>query len=319
MGPVDTIVRQQLDLSSTSWSIGVLGALAEFHRDDGEPCTNGGTCVVTERGALSLVLPNATRAIAYEVVTQNVGTWNHGVALCLPRAECRMSARGTIAEAGEDRHAIRPQDRESILFDIGLGSPYCDFYVRTSDPGQIAVLRAAVGKSLMDCSHDLVREIPRWSPHRVFVSRLGRIEVYQPIPAHGSITPSGPHTHLLPKLLRTNRTHSANLGIPEDMVPCAIAYPANPVKDEHGNPKPFDAAEHEAFQTLYENYAEMDMRQVKRAVSNAVRSGRPPEPAAFSSRRQRLAARVTLRQLVCTDGRSPALDAWRQAFEVALR
>ena len=143
MNTVDGIVKQQLALPSTSWSIGVLGALAEFHRDDGEPCTNGGTCVMTERGALKLEVPPSTRAIAYEVVTQNVNMWNHGVALCLPREECEMTCRRAISEIGPDREAIRPQDRESILFDIGLGSAYCDFCVRTGDPEQISTLRAS--------------------------------------------------------------------------------------------------------------------------------------------------------------------------------
>ena len=37
------------------------------------------------------------------------------------------------------------------------------------------------------------------SPHRVFVSRVGRIEVFQAIPSANGKSPEGPHTHVLPK------------------------------------------------------------------------------------------------------------------------
>jgi hypothetical protein len=46
--------------------------------------------------------------------------------------------------------------------------------------------------------------------HRVFLSRVGRAEVYQAIPLPDAKRPDGPHTHVLPKLLRAGRTHSAN-------------------------------------------------------------------------------------------------------------
>ena len=47
------------------------------------------------------------------------------------------------------------------------------------------------------------------NPHRVFISRLGRIEVYQPIPPPSGKSPEGPHTHVLPRLLQSRRTHPA--------------------------------------------------------------------------------------------------------------
>ena len=317
--PVRELVMRELRVASTSWSVGVLGALAEFHRDENEPCTHGGTCVVTARGALRLDVAPATRAIAYEVVTQNVDSWNHGVALCLPQASSEMNGRRVITELGRDHESIRPEDRDSILFDLGLGSPYCDFGVRTSAPERIAQLRAGVGTSLFDPAHDLVNDIPRWSPHRVFMSRLGRIEVYQRIGAPNGMTPDGPHTHLLRKLLRTQRTHSANLALPDGLVPCVTFYPENPVRDDHGHPRPFDATTHEAFQALLGAYGEADAVAVKRAVCNAVRNGLSPESLPLTARRHRTACRIALRQMLYTDGTSPSLSVWREAYEPALR
>ncbi len=318
---VRALVTHQLSLASTSWSIGVLGALAEFHRDDRETCTHDGAgCVVTTRGAIKLSLSAGIRACAYELLSANPESWQHGIALCLPSDESMMHRRRVITELGPDHGAIRPADRDALLFDLGLDSPYCDFHVRTADPEQIVRLRAAVGLSLFDTRHDLLHQIPLLSPHRVFVSRLGRIEVYQRIGAPGGVTPEGPHTHLLPKLLRRHRTHSANVAVPAGWVACATLYPANPVRDDHGLPKPFDAAQHDAFQSLLETHGEPDSINVKHMIWKAVRDGAAPDALAhLSARRHRIACRIALRQLLHSDGHTPPLAAWRAVFDPAAR
>lgn len=315
------LVVQQLTLASTSWSIGVLGALAEFHRDEAETCVSAGAgCVVTARGALMLAIPRAARAYAYEMLAAHPESWHHGVALCLPGDACMMHCRRVITELGPDRNAIRPEDRDGILFDLGLGSAYCDFHVRATESQHIARLRESAGTSLFDARHGLFDDIPHMSPHRVFASRLGRVEVYQRIGAPGGSTPDGPHTHVLPKILRCNRTHSANIPIPAGWVACATLYPANPVRDDRGLPKPFDAAQHYAFQSLLEAYGEPDSVDVKRAVWQAVRGGAAPDALGnLPARRQRVACRIALRQLLHSDGLSPLLAAWRAAFDAPAR
>ena len=72
------------------------------------------------------------------------------------------------------------------------------------------------------------------NPHRVFISRIGRIEVYQPIPPPSGKSPDGPHTHVLPKLLKSGRTHAATEPIPEGWIPCAHLYPQHPARDAGG-------------------------------------------------------------------------------------
>lgn len=318
---VAQLVAAQLALASTSWSIGVLGALAEFHRDETEACEQDGAgCVITARGALRIETPAAARAVAYEMLAALPESWHHGVALCLSRGACAMHRRRVITELGPDRDAIRRADRDSLLFDLGLDASCCDILVRSDDAYQIARLRAGVGSSLFDARHNLLHEIPLMSPHRVFVSRLGRIEVYQRVAAPGGVTPDGPHTHVLPKLLRCNRTHSANIPIPAGWVPCATFYPANPVRDDHGLPKPFDAAQYRAFQSLLERFGATSSVHVKRNVWNAVRGGAAPDAlGGLSTRHHRIACRIALRQLLCSDGASPLLAAWRAALDPAAR
>ena len=159
-----------------------------------------------------------------------------------------MSGRTAITELGPDAGALREEDADAILFDLGIGAPHCDICVRTADPEILRALRSAAGRPVLAAG--LFAELPAMSPARVFVSRLGRIEVRTPIPKPEGKTPDGPHTHVLPELLRHRRTHSANVPLPEWMVPCAEIFPASSIHDAHGRRRPFNAAKHEAFQKL---------------------------------------------------------------------
>ena len=64
--------------------------------------------------------------------------------------------------------------------------------------------RPAAGRMLQNGR--LMHRLPRLSPHRVFCCRMGRVEVYQPIPAPDGKSPEGPHTHVLPRLLAHGRS-----------------------------------------------------------------------------------------------------------------
>lgn len=314
---VASLVAKQLATASTGWSVGVFGALAEFDRDEGETAIHRDTAVLTTRGAIAFELLPGTRAIAYEAPSAHPDSWLQGVALCLPRSACRMHARTAIAEAGPDLDALRAQDRDAILFDVGLGIECVDFYVRTADRAQIDLLRKARGRVLLD-EPVLYDEIVSMSPPRVFVSALGRVEIYQRIGASGGATPHGPHTHLLPRLLRTSYAHSANLPVPRDWAVCATLYPAHPVRNREGASKSFDEGEYAAFQTLLRAFGRADSVAVKHAVWSAVRSAvKPSAFPALDDRHARLARRIALRQMTYTDGASAHLALWQRAFDPA--
>jgi hypothetical protein len=44
-----------------------------------------------------------------------------------------MNGRGVITELGPDREAVRADDRDALLFDLGLGGGSAAICVRTSD------------------------------------------------------------------------------------------------------------------------------------------------------------------------------------------
>jgi uncharacterized protein DUF6925 len=213
-------VASHLRSASCGWSIGAYGAIAEFHRDPAEPAWIDGLCVATARGAIVVELPPGCRAFGDE----------HAVVLGLAGPEAHMSARAGIACLGADRDALRAQDRDALLFDLGLGLAHCEFCVRTADGALVDALRAAEGAPLLE-NAPLVERLKRASPHRVVRSRAGRIEVFQDIAPEGGRSPEGPHTHLLPRLLRRARKRPASPSMPDGWLPCLALYPLKSIHE----------------------------------------------------------------------------------------
>jgi hypothetical protein len=109
--------------------------------------------------------------------------------------------------------------------------------------------------------------LPALSPHRVFISAAGRIEVYQPIPPPTGKSPDGPHTHVLPRLLARGRSHAATVPIPSGWVVAMTLYPPHPLRQGSGQPIAFDPARHAAFQTLMERYGAPALMAGKQAAA----------------------------------------------------
>jgi hypothetical protein len=229
-----------------------------------------------------------------------------------------MGRRTAVHELGPDTAAIRPEDRDSILFDLGLGAMQVDVCVRASRLELLSALRAGEGRSLFDRANPAMGAIFEASPHRIFATPIGRAEVYQSIPPADGRSPDGPHTHLLPKLLRSGRTHAATVPIPDGWTPCLHLYPAHPQKDGFGLGKPLNRAEYKAFQEALSLFGELELLELKKRVFDGVAVGADPESlVAPQSRFARGVIRVALRQFNALNGPSPTLAQWRQKYDLA--
>lgn len=316
-------IETALAESETGWGIGVLGALGEFSRDAGEDCAAADTAAgfrrVTPRGGIAISLDHpGLRLIAWEEPSPAHGLWRQGAGLCLPEPQAAIGGAACVTELGPDDSALRPADRAAILFDMGVGFAHCRACVRSGDPVLLAALRAAAGRPLFAPDNPAGPAILAASPHRVFLSRLARIEVYQPIPPPDGKSPIGPHTHLLPGLLRAGRAHAATRPLPAGWVSCLDLYPAHPLRNAQELPRPFDAGHHAAFQALLAAFGLPELQAEKARLATAVRAGLAPAvftPAA--DRHGRAAARITLRQLGWTEPGLAGLPAWRAALEPA--
>jgi hypothetical protein len=148
------------------------------------------------------------------------------------------------------------------------------------------------------------------------MTRCGRAEVYQPIPAPGGISPMGPHTHVLPKLLARKRTHAATEPIPRGFLSCAHLYPSHPLRDSEGRARPFDPIRYAAFQRMMSRFGDVDHLRLKRNVAKAVIAGAGPKAIAMPTDRYEQAyVRIALRQLKASEGPSAELTEWFAAHD----
>jgi hypothetical protein len=314
---ISRLLADQILNAGTQWSMGTFGGIAEFSRDVGEAVklTTSESVVgaVTARGGIAIRNLEGLLPFASESITRL--NWSHRVALCLPREACAMNRRYALTEIGPDADALRAADRDDVLFDLGLDALQTDLCIR-ADAELAAALREHTGRSVFEPGNPAMGMILAASPHRVFISRVGRAEVYQPIPPAGGKSPDGPHTHVLPKLLKSRRTHAATEPVPDDWIPCAHFYPAHPIKDDMGNTRPFDHAQHDSFQRLLDLLGSAESNVTKRQVIAAITSEQPPfTPEAAASRNARVSIRVALRQMKALRHPSRSLPAWLEAFD----
>ncbi len=313
-------VRPLLADSQHGWSIGTFGAIGEFHRDRDERCdfadTGATIDAVTARGAIRVAPQTGLRIIAFDTPGSDPETWGSEVAFCLPYEDA--SGTAVVTPLGADTAALREQDRAWPLFDLGIGLGAVRFCVRTAEPTAIAALEAMAGRQAI--GHDLaaiMAQFLRAQPHRVLLSPAGRIEVMAPIPMPDGRSPEGPHTHLLPALLATRRTHSANAPIPAGWQPVLNLHPRSAWRDSLGQRKPFDPQADADFDRLLHAHGLPDDRELRTRAESAVAAGmRPEDFDCPASRRARAQLRVVLRRLAAT-GASGPLDAWRARFDRA--
>jgi hypothetical protein len=310
------VLVEHLTNPASAFSIGSLGAIAEYLRDAGEATRGspGDLCLATPRGGIRLRLSDGIVPLAYETISARPGYWQQGVLFCLPIKAGASCGRTVVTPLGPDREAIDPADRNSTLFDLGLGAANVDLCVRVSDPALVRLLRRFAGRSILDLGNPLANALIETSPPRIALSALGRIEVYQAIDRMKS--PDGPHTHVLPKLLRTKRTHSANIPVPNGYVPCLNLHPPSPLFDLMGRAKPFDAAAYRAFQRLLAWWGDKEYHREKTRVLAAIARG--ADPAAYrmpATRLGRSAVRIASRQMTHLAPDDEAVRRWVRHFE----
>jgi hypothetical protein len=146
------------------------------------------------------------------------------VYLAVPRRTLPARSAGvTVAES--DVGALRAEDRRDLFADLAVGHSLAAFCVRTGDADLGKQLRAIEGAPWPEALTAVGPALVTVSPHRVVTTALGRIEVYAPIPTAGGVSPEGPHTHLLPPLLRTGRELPADVALPPDFAAAAVFHP----------------------------------------------------------------------------------------------
>ena len=319
---ISSLITSYLDEAENGWAIGTFGAIGEFIRDKDEKFISNtqleGTNHYTSRGGIQINhIPDSLKAVPYENLSSNSRSWSHGIAFCLPHEEASINSDNSgLKEYGPDENAIRVSDSEGILFDMGIGAPHIKVCIRTTDEELIDQLRSAEGSNILEPGSTAMPAIVKSSPHRIFISKLGRIEVYQSIPSADGESPEGPHTHVLPKLIKSGRTHAATIPIPDDYVPCLSLFPTHPLMDSLGRERKFIPEAHETFQTILSSFGNPDYVDEKKRITEAVLNSSDPDVFKLSNKRDiRVGARIALRQLMQTHPENSEIEIWKNKFD----
>jgi hypothetical protein len=148
------------------WSIGSFGAIGEFSRavEDRAAIEDERDFleIVTSRGALRIAPTCRLHAVAYETLAAHGDGWGHGLAFCVPQPseDCDF-----IRPMGSDTSAIRREDRDTSLFDLGVASGATRLCVRTADSNLADTLTGSAGRQLLG-NDALMEQIVRAQPHR---------------------------------------------------------------------------------------------------------------------------------------------------------
>lgn len=222
------------------WTSGVDGALAEFSVGDGEAIDvqagDGFLRAVTPRGGLAFQLGEQVRAFCFGPTPAD-----GAVVLAVHRSKAPSLGGPGLSRLGPDRDALRQQDRDKPLYDFGLGHRTAGFGLRAGTPDLAARLDAAIGRDWRDFLPQIGGDIRRASPARVIRSAIGRIEIFTAIPPADSVTPEGPHTHLLPARLAHAIDAPAGLVLPEGFIACAVCCPAGHNARQERRPQAYAA------------------------------------------------------------------------------
>lgn len=265
------LLQQWLADEITGWSMGSFGAISEFIRWQGDApplAADHGTGWYTPRGGIRIDRTEGLMALAWDMPSTKSERFFRHVEFLLPEAEALVPQPAGFTELGPDTGAIRPEDRDMILFDCGLQQKNVRFCVRTRDPELIAEMRRCEGMGNFAPGNTAAAMIFARHPHRISITAIGRVEVYQKIggPDTDWKSPDGPHTHLLPKLLAAGRTHSANTPIPPGFLPVASLHPASPFSLPDGTERPFCRKTWAHYSELMEAHRPAEATELRAAL-----------------------------------------------------
>ena len=195
-----------------SFSVGVNGVIAEFHAPGDEPVawhatagTMTGSCA---GGSIEIMLTDHVLCLPYDIAGRI-----RGFLFCQEEEAARMACHRVLRQAGSRGHAA--------LFDIGAGAATVDALIIVEDPSLHLTLNRAEGERLVGTHHPALAEIVEAGPPRLFRSRLAEITVTGPIAK--TVTPDGPHTHLLVDLI-DGTTHDERIPVPGGWLPCLTLH-----------------------------------------------------------------------------------------------
>lgn len=287
-------LRAMLTAADHVWSVGTPSAVMGFSASGAVMGCD--RAPVARNGAVSLRLEGAPRLLAFETISADPFGWNHGLALCVTARA--PAGSGWIAGCGGDPRAIRPEDRDRPVWNMGCGDGIARVLFR---PDEAAAMAGLAGRSWDEARPEIERLPGTWAVD----TAIARIEQRH----EGGPAP----------VLRLGTAPPATTPLPDGWLAAAHVFPPHPARLRPGQPAAFDPDRHAAFQTLLARHGRADLWALKQAVQALLAKGRFAEidTRGELGRHGRMVIRVALRQALARDGVPPP-DPWISRHDPAL-
>lgn len=296
--------------------MGGFGAIAGFsHKGDDTEVAQTDTRIELRTTAAAMRIDYAAiLPVAFETISSTPDSWNHGIALCVQEQRLADGPTG-IGVPQFDPDMLLDTEAGAVTFDLGISSSQVRVKLRTAETGIVSLMEHSQGCDFTALSAAETTLLAAVQLDWIFETPIGRLEVRQEPESHPTGLSYPPF--IMPNLLKSGLTHARTTALPEGLVPCGYAFPAHPARSRPGRPKPFDLAEHQRFQALFDRYGRTDLVHLKRRTEALLERG-GFDMLGANNREAQATVRVGLRQRLMMEPQTD-LTLWLEAYDLPLR
>jgi len=299
---IKNLILESAKKNSTSWVIVRSGIVAEFSivpGDDVKSSFEDNTLKVqTPRASLSLEFDDSISDIVAESGAHGCSPWSQNIHLAIPKDQAQMSCRDKLTFLGN----FKEDSIEGKLWDLGVGNKTLDACI-IADSDTHLLLQQREDQYILD-DPKFLRELIQHSPVRLFKSKFASILVKQKIPLSESDEIDGPHTHLLPPIIR--RRKQVLSPIPDHMESIIQVNPFVSVIDGNGQFYKWNGFEDDKFQELLQKHGDESYtsrkNQLLQKILDCINSENTQQVfEIYKDEKNQDAIRIILAQIVCDE------------------
>ena len=183
-GRIREFAAQSVRNRTGTWAFGCDGASARLNCAGNDPCeiltAEDSIAALTARGALQLKIDDNVRALQLQPGQPGGGA----ILLVVLKARASLPVATGLTPLGRDTGALRPECRGEPWFDLGLGRADLQLCIRTGESTLAEMLTRLAGAALPEVLRAAGPAIRDHCPTRVFVSPMGRAEIFSPVSVH---------------------------------------------------------------------------------------------------------------------------------------
>ena len=299
---IKNLILESAKKNSTSWAIVRSGIVAEFSIVPGDDIQtsfkDNMLKIQTQRASLSLEFDESISAIVAESGAHGCSPWTQNIYLVIPKDQAQMSCRDKLTFLGN----FKEDSVDGRLWDLGVGNKTIDACIITDNDTHL-LLKQRESQHILD-DPKFLRKLVQHSPVRLFKSKFATILVKQKIPLSESDEIDGPHTHLLPPIIKKGKQFLSP--IPDTMESIIQVNPFVSVIDGNGQFYKWTGFTNDKFQELLQKHGDNSYlshkNQLLQKILDCIKSENTQDIfEQYKDEKNQDIIRIITAQIVCDD------------------